>query len=751
MHNRKNNRSDQYYKKRRGDTDWDKPYGNRPKKKYGVNYDSKDYDYQYIHKDRKQYSRQEMIELVPRAIIDNELLEELSIKYDLVFTTDEDGPIGDIENFNLSDRFIEHEYDKEYEKRSNIKDRDSRTQSREHKTISKKEFVKFDEFSESMNDQNYDILDQQLENNYKKNKIQPKEDIPLWVQDDYDVEQPLWSKVDVKDIQKQKTNTILWPDNNINELVKMKDPTQDYLGYDESDDENNNEDEAHYYEYNSKNHNYNFYDDEEEEYKMKEKLDGDNSQNQTELDPTADLTSILMKMKKDEEDEQIFSHHEPEIINADYYQEEFIQKKKEMEEANKFLSIFKSKGPQKEKSDSIKSIPIKSNSLMESLGILDPQKVIGGQKEVYKESNLDKILGQFVMGGINNRSDILNDKKLMSEITNVDDIDIIEGPPPSVIKNEDNIDEKTEQNRKEFQEKYFAMDKALSLLVYDALNSKRRDAINWSSKNGVNQASVEKYCSNKYKIFSFLMQGDIFSQVWSYKDKIGNIQGPFMSFDMDVWNGESKYFSKLLLISPNQKNYYPLSGYLERDPIILDLMQEVAGDQQSSFDQKIKIPNKMIYPPQMGSIPAWNPTQMMNSQVPLIPYPKGKNIFQNKKDHNGKILMHGYIPHTPLGFMQFPPPPAQFINKKEEIPSLITALSSSKPLLINTQKMQENKVNQSEMTQNLKQMLGIFSDPVIHQTPNRLNPTNENQSQKSIKTPVFEESDFPPISKAFQS
>jgi len=78
--------------------------------------------------------------------------------------------------------------------------------------------------------------------------------------------------------------------------------------------------------------------------------------------------------------------------------------------------------------------------------------------------------------------------------------------------------------------------------------------------------SVEKFCSNNYKIFSFLMQGDIFSKVWYYKDKLGNIQGAFMSFDMDIWNGEGNYFSGDLNISPDNETYYALKMYQDRDP-----------------------------------------------------------------------------------------------------------------------------------------------------------------------------------------
>lgn len=75
------------------------------------------------------------------------------------------------------------------------------------------------------------------------------------------------------------------------------------------------------------------------------------------------------------------------------------------------------------------------------------------------------------------------------------------------------------------------------------------------------------------------MQGDIFSKVWFYKDKLGNIQGPFMSFDMDIWNGEGNYFASDLLISPNNDTYYQLSLYQERDPKVLELMHCIVSKQ----------------------------------------------------------------------------------------------------------------------------------------------------------------------------
>lgn len=64
------------------------------------------------------------------------------------------------------------------------------------------------------------------------------------------------------------------------------------------------------------------------------------------------------------------------------------------------------------------------------------------------------------------------------------------GPPPPVAqmkKEPTTVDEiQREKSKRDFQEKYFVMDKVLSQVVYDALNSKRRQAINMHSVNGIN-------------------------------------------------------------------------------------------------------------------------------------------------------------------------------------------------------------------------------------------------------------------------
>lgn len=55
-------------------------------------------------------------------------------------------------------------------------------------------------------------------------------------------------------------------------------------------------------------------------------------------------------------------------------------------------------------------------------------------------------------------------------------------------------------------------------------------------------------------------QGNIIPKVWFYMDADKKVQGPFMSYDMDIWNEEKSYFSdqvKASLANPNGP-YYPI-------------------------------------------------------------------------------------------------------------------------------------------------------------------------------------------------
>lgn len=115
----------------------------------------------------------------------------------------------------------------------------------------------------------------------------------------------------------------------------------------------------------------------------------------------------------------------------------------------------------------------------------------------------------------------------------------------SGMKEEDQPNqEEIEKRKQQFIERYGYMDQLLNQIVYEILHSKQRSMLNKLSVNGFNQKSVEKYCDNQYKIFSMYTQGNIIPKVWFYKNEDNKLDGPFMSYDMDIWNGEKKYFSE---------------------------------------------------------------------------------------------------------------------------------------------------------------------------------------------------------------
>lgn len=131
-----------------------------------------------------------------------------------------------------------------------------------------------------------------------------------------------------------------------------------------------------------------------------------------------------------------------------------------------------------------------------------------------------------------------------------------------------------ETRHNHFMDKYGYLDPIMCTLCYEILHSKKRGPMNQHSANGFNQKSVEKYCSNKYKIFSMFMQGDIITKVWLYKDKLGMIQGPFMSYDMDIWNGETNYFSDDLLVSLDNSPFVSVRLWVNRSNVVLRMVDE---------------------------------------------------------------------------------------------------------------------------------------------------------------------------------
>lgn len=132
-----------------------------------------------------------------------------------------------------------------------------------------------------------------------------------------------------------------------------------------------------------------------------------------------------------------------------------------------------------------------------------------------------------------------------------------------------------------FMDKYGYLDPIMNQLCYEILNSKRRSQINSYSANGFNQKSVEKYCGNKYKIFSLFLQGNIVEKVWHYKDKLGMVHGPFMSYDMDIWNGENNFFSEDLLVSLDNSPFLNIKLWVHRSSVVMKLVDEFMRRKES--------------------------------------------------------------------------------------------------------------------------------------------------------------------------
>jgi hypothetical protein len=723
----------QYYDRRRkNEEDWSKDGGGyKPKnpRKYENNYEGREYDYQYIHKDRKQYSREELLKLASKAFIEEDLLDDLTIKFDLVFTPDLRKPLGDQEE-SKEDRFVDHgnDNDRYQDRRDEYDDRDNFGDT-EFK--GKKEFVKFDDF-ENLDSDKLEDVDRILEKKCNR-KYQEEDPVPEWMNEDYEGEVPDWHDVDTKDIMKETDDTEKWDSSNLKTFDKDQVKKSNYYDADDEDDVyytkkvvshlgvgktdkgirdnfNNYLDDDYKdddeYEPTNKNGGWN-QEEEEDEYERngeKESLGGHNDE---------DITGLWKRMKMEEEQEEqknklakadtgVFI---PQKINQNFYEEELREKRKEAEQFSNILSMFAKKEENPKQGN--KQAPASADLFGHKSGSNAQEN-----KQNFVAPNLNSILGTFAGPARSNSKNQVNvglkknDSKSGTSGNQGDyskdshdnsDIDLITGPPPSVVKApEEEYDEKKEKAKKEFQEKYLVMDKVLNQIVYDTLNSRNRQGIDAYSTNGANQSSAEKYCANNYKIFSFCMQGDIFSKVWCYKDKVGNIQGPYMSFDMDIWNGEGNYFSKSLLISANNKDYFPLQLYLDRDPKVLEVMQEVVAKQEQVNKEPPMFLNmgnmKMMY---RGQQYPWIPPTLLPGQLPqlnMLPLPKGGvNVVQGQGKRN-------YHNQGKKNYNQMNMQP-MMNNNKNETSSLLNEL--------------KQPPNKADPANNLKEMLGLPHDPAI--------------------------------------
>lgn len=185
--------------------------------------------------------------------------------------------------------------------------------------------------------------------------------------------------------------------------------------------------------------------------------------------------------------------------------------------------------------------------------------------------------------------------------------------------------EEREMKRKYFMQKYGYMDPIICQIVYEILNSKKRDMLNKNSANGFNQKSVQKFSANKYKIFSMFMQGNIISKVWLYKDRNNAIQGPYMSYDMDIWNNEENVFTEDMLIALGTGPFLPLLMYVDRDPIVVEIVENFFAKSQAMSENANNNKKKRGYNNNNNNYNNYNRQQ--NTQY----VPKGTN---NAASHN---------------------------------------------------------------------------------------------------------------------
>ena len=68
--------------------------GRGGKKKYS-RYDNRDYEYQYVQKDRKRFSKKEMLDLKDSLEIADVYLDELVSKYEYLFLKEVQEPVGE--------------------------------------------------------------------------------------------------------------------------------------------------------------------------------------------------------------------------------------------------------------------------------------------------------------------------------------------------------------------------------------------------------------------------------------------------------------------------------------------------------------------------------------------------------------------------------------------------------------------------------------------------------------------------------
>lgn len=125
-----------------------------------------------------------------------------------------------------------------------------------------------------------------------------------------------------------------------------------------------------------------------------------------------------------------------------------------------------------------------------------------------------------------------------------------------------------------FMREYRAFEADLKPKLLKLVASRERHAINKESANGFTHSGVEEFLKIPYKIFSFYNRDNIFAKVWLYRDNMRHIEGPFMSYDMDLWNSEPNYFSPSLTLSVNSSPFLTVPCFVNREKEALALFAD---------------------------------------------------------------------------------------------------------------------------------------------------------------------------------
>jgi hypothetical protein len=406
----------QYYDRRRkNEEDWSKDGGGyKPKhpRKYEGGYESREYDYQYIHKDRRQYSREELLKLASKAFIDADLLDDLTIKFDLVFTPDVRRPLADADE-SKEDRFVEHANDNDrYQDRRD--DYDDRDNFGETEFKGKKQFVKFDDF-ENLDSDKLEDVDRILEKKCNR-KYQEEDPVPEWMNEDYEGDVPDWHDVDTKDIMKETDDTEKWDSSNLKTFDKDQVKKSNFYDPDDDDEvyytkkvvshlEPSHTDKGISDDFN------NYLDDDykdDDEYspttsaprwpQSSEEGDYRGEQGTDSLGGAnnEDITGLWRRMKQEEEQEEqknrlakadtgVFI---PQKINQNFYEEELREKRKDAAQFSNILSMFA------KKEDNAKPANKQVAASADLFGHKGSNHV-QENKQNYVAPNLNSILGTF--------------------------------------------------------------------------------------------------------------------------------------------------------------------------------------------------------------------------------------------------------------------------------------------------------------------------------------------------------------------